>query len=67
MELMTPFAMYLSMGHVPMHILHGVPELFCLMVVIAQAASCILAMMRHVIPVVLYKAAQEPAAQAAAA
>jgi hypothetical protein len=65
MELMTPFVMYLGMGMVPMRIFNGVPEFFCVMVVVSQATSCVLAMLGQIVPLVLYKAAREPIAKTA--
>ena len=66
LELAAPFVIYVALSVVPQRVVAAVPELMASMLVVSQAAVCVLAQMRYLLPLVLYKAAKTPAVEEAA-
>ena len=67
LELAAPFLIYVTLSVVPQRVVVAVPELMAAMLVASQGVVCVLAQMRYLLPLVLYKAAKQPPPAAAAA
>ena len=59
LELLVPFVPYSALSFVPVRIITGVPEIVCLSLVSTQAAVCVLAQMRYLLPLVLFSMAPD--------
>lgn len=66
-ELAAPCLTYITLSVVPQRIVVAVPEVMAGMLVASQTVVCVFAQMRYLLPLVLYKAAKEPAAVTAPA
>lgn len=59
LELLVPFVPYSAIGMIPVRVITGVPEIVCVSLVATQAAVCVLAQMRYLLPLVLFSVAPE--------